>query len=71
MSHSDNDSRITGLEMTVAEQARTIEDLSSMVAEQWKALDAMAKKLEALTERFQAVEDGASGAPGNEKPPHW
>ena len=71
MSHSDDDSRITALEMTAAEQARTIDDLSQMVAEQWKALDAMTKKLEALTERFAAVEDGAAGAPGNEKPPHW
>jgi SlyX protein len=66
-----SDTRITELEMTVAEQTRTIDDLSSMVAEQWKAIDAMRKKLDEMSERFQAVEETALGQPENAKPPHW
>ena len=43
--HERND-RITDLEMLAAHQAQTIEDLSAMVAEQWKVIDAMRRRLE-------------------------
>jgi SlyX protein len=66
-----SETRITELEMAAAEQARTIEDLSAMVAEQWKVIDAMRKKLDEMSERFQAVEETALGRPENAKPPHW
>ncbi len=66
-----SETRITELEMIVADQARTIEDLSSMIAEQWKVIDAMRKKLDEMSERFHAVEETALGRPENVKPPHW
>ena len=66
-----SDARITELEMAAAEQARTIDELSGMVAEQWKVIDAMRKKLDEMSERFQAVEETALGRPENVKPPHW
>jgi SlyX protein len=65
------ESRITDLEMLAAHQAQTIDDLSAMVAEQWKVIDAMRKKLDEMSERFQAVEENALGRPENVKPPHW
>jgi SlyX protein len=66
-----SETRITGLEMLAAHQAQTIDELSAMVAEQWKVIDAMRKKLDEMSERFQAVEETSLGRPENVKPPHW
>lgn len=66
-----SDTRITELEILVAHQVRTIDELSAMVAEQWKVIDAMRMKLDTLSERFMAVEDNALGRPEITKPPHW
>ena len=71
MTNPEHDSRLTDLEMIAADQARTIDELSGMIAEQWKIIDGMKKRLDTLSERFQAVEDGAPGVPENVKPPHW
>ncbi len=63
--------RLTTLEIRATEQERVIEDLSGQLAEQWKTIERMQKKLDALTERFLALEE--QSAPGHEvtKPPHW
>lgn len=63
--------RTTALEMRAAEQERMIEDLSTQIAEQWKVIDRLEKRLSALTERFLTLE--GQTAPGHEstKPPHW
>lgn len=66
-----SDDRLTALETRSAEQERTIEELSAQLAEQWKIIERAQKKLDALTERFLALEE--QSAPGIEsaKPPHW
>jgi SlyX protein len=63
--------RLTTLEIRSAEQEKTIEELSSQLVEQWKVIDRLQKKLDALTERFLTLE--GQTAPGHEitKPPHW
>jgi SlyX protein len=66
-----SENRVTDLEMLAAHQAQTIDELSAMVAEQWKVIDAMRKRLDEMSERFQAVEETALGRPENVKPPHW
>jgi SlyX protein len=66
-----SDARITELEMIVSDHARTIDDLSLMIAEQWKVIEAMRKRLDEMSERFQSVEENALGRPENVKPPHW
>jgi SlyX protein len=63
--------RLTTLEIRAAEQERTIEDLSGQLAEQWKTIDRMQKKLDALTERFLALEERAAPDVPVTKPPHW
>ena len=63
--------RLTTLEIRATEQERTIEDLSGQVAEQWKTIDRMQKKLDALTERFLALEEQAAPEMPVTKPPHW
>ncbi|MGB3390299.1 MAG: SlyX family protein [Pseudaminobacter sp.] len=63
--------RLMALEMRSAEQEKTIEELSGQIAGQWKVIDRLTKKLDALTERFLTLEEQT--APGHEitKPPHW
>ena len=63
--------RLTALEIRSAEQERAIEELSSQLVEQWKVIDRLQKKLDALTERFLALE--GQTAPGHDiaRPPHW
>ena len=59
------------LEMRAAEQERTIEELSGQIAEQWKVIELMQRKLDVLTTRFLALEEHATPAPEATKPPHW
>jgi SlyX protein len=66
-----SETRIAELEMTAAHQAQAIDDLSAMVAAQWKVIDAMRKRLDEMSERFHSVEENALGRPENAKPPHW
>ncbi|GHE47260.1 protein SlyX [Camelimonas fluminis] len=63
--------RLTELEIRIAEQDKTIEDLSSVLAEQWKTIDQMGKKLNALTSRFLLLEEQTAPDTPVTKPPHW
>ncbi|MGE6739608.1 SlyX family protein [Allorhizobium pseudoryzae] len=69
-STSDLD-RIITLEETVAYQAKTIEELSEQIAEQWKVLDQTRLKLDRLAERFLSLEEASLEAPAITKPPHY
>lgn len=68
---SEADDRVTALEMRSAEQERTIEELSGQIAEQWKTIDRLQKRLDTLTERFLAVEERTAPDVPVTKPPHW
>ena len=63
--------RITTLEDLVANQSKTIEELSATIARQWDEFDMAKRKLDALTQRFLDLEEAT--APGIEttKPPHF
>ena len=63
--------RLTSLEIRSAEQEKIVEELSRQITEQWKVIERLQKKVDALTERFLALEE--QSAPGHEvtKPPHW
>ena len=63
--------RLTSLEIRTAQQERTIEELSDQVAEQWKVIDRLQKKLDALTGRFLTLEEQAAPPIEATKPPHW
>ncbi len=65
------DDRVARLEMIVAEQERTIEDLSGQIAEQWTVIEALRRKLDLLTLRFLAVEEQSGSDVPVTKPPHW
>lgn len=66
-----DEDRVARLEMIVAEQERTIEDLSGQIAEQWTVVEKLRKKLDLLTVRFLAVEEQAGPDVPVTKPPHW
>ena len=63
--------RLTTLEIRAAEQEKTIEELSGQIAEQWKVIERLQKKLDALTSRFLALEEQTAPAIEATKPPHW
>ncbi len=66
-----SEERIIQLEILAAEQEKTIGELSEQLAEQWKTIDRMQKKLDALTERFLVLEEQAAPEIPVTKPPHW
>ncbi|MFT4002857.1 MAG: SlyX family protein [Rhizobium sp.] len=68
---SDEQNRIIKLEETVAHQAKTIEELSDQLAEQWKVVEQTRQKLDRLTERFLTLEEQSLDAPAITRPPHY
>lgn len=68
---ADNTDRLTRLEILVTEQDKTIEELSGEVAEQWKVIEAMRRKLDALTDRFLVLEEQTAPDIPVTKPPHY
>jgi SlyX protein len=67
---SDNE-RILKLEEIVAYQAKTIDELSDQLTEQWKVVEQTRAKLDRLTERFLTLEESSLDAPAITKPPHY
>jgi SlyX protein len=63
--------RLTTLEIRFAEQEKTIEELSTQLAEQWKTIDRLQRKVDALTNRFLALEEQAALPIEARKPPHY
>lgn len=63
--------RTVDLEIRTAEQERIIEELSAQIADQWKVIERMQKKLDTLAERFVALEEQSAPAHEATKPPHW
>lgn len=65
------DDRQTALEIRSAEQEKVIEELSGQIAEQWKVIESLQHKLDALTDRFLELEEQSAGEIPVTKPPHW
>jgi SlyX protein len=67
----DAGSRLDRLEALAAEQERTIEELSEQLAEQWRIVDRLQRKFEALAGRHEALEDRLAPEAPSTRPPHW
>lgn len=63
--------RITELEIALAHQSRTVEELSAELARQGETLDRLQKTLKALAERFLELEDAAAPRAEITRPPHY
>lgn len=68
---SETEKRIIALEETIAHQAKTIEELSDQLTEQWKVVEQTRSKLDRLTERFLSLEEQSLDAPAITRPPHY
>lgn len=63
--------RIEDLEVMVAHQARTIDELSEELTRAMRMIERLQHLTQALSERLGSVEDVALAKPGMEKPPHY
>jgi SlyX protein len=64
--------RIDALEIRIAYQDETIEDLNATVTEQWKQIDALTRRIAGLVDRVEAAETrSSSGAAPEPPPPHY
>lgn len=68
---SGPEERLVELEIQIAHQNRTIEELSGEMARQGAELDRLRKTMKALAERFLALEEVATPRPEITKPPHY
>ncbi|MDQ0997720.1 SlyX protein [Phyllobacterium ifriqiyense] len=68
---AESNDRLTRLEILVTEQEHTIDELSGQLTEQWKTIEAMRRKLDALTDRFLVLEEQTSEDTPVTKPPHY
>jgi SlyX protein len=67
----DEEARVQALEEMAAHQAKTIDELSDQLADQWKTMEQMKRTLERLTERLLGLEEQSTEAPPVTKPPHY
>lgn len=67
MADMQDEDRLEALEIRIAHQDHTIEELNATITEQWKAIDLMSKKLVMLEEQVRSGSYIAD--PANEKPP--
>jgi SlyX protein len=61
--------RIDTLEMRVAYQDEVIEELNTVVVEQWARLDLAQRRMEALQERLRDIQERAAPDQRDEPPP--
>jgi len=63
--------RIEAMEELIAHHEKTIEDLSTQLANQWATITDMESKLLVLTKRFVSIEEASLPAVEITKPPHY
>lgn len=72
--NDDNDAvarRVEALELHVAHQQQTIDDLSDALAEQWRLMEQLRRQMKRLTDRVGELEPQAGQAVPIDRPPHW
>ncbi len=63
--------RIDALEIGKAHQDRSIEDLSEVLAAQWKEIEGLNRQVARLTEQLAEAAAGAGGGEVEPPPPHY
>jgi SlyX protein len=63
--------RMTGLEIFSAEQEKTVNELSTQIAAQWKIIERLEKSVEGLTKRLFELEEQNTPEIPVTRPPHW
>lgn len=62
-------SRLDELEIRIAHQDQTIEDLNAAVTAQWKLIDKLERKIALLDERLLEAEQSVGQEPAVDRPP--
>lgn len=68
---TDLENRLNELEMQIAEQDRTLQDMSEMVSQQWDEIDRLKRKVTTASERIVSLEENLPQNDSIEKPPHY
>jgi len=67
-----SDERLNDIETTLAHQDKTIADLSDVINDQWKQIEALKRKLLETNNKIDELESNAgANDQANVKPPHW
>ena len=61
--------RIDALEIHIAHQDQTIEDLNATITDQWKQIEDLAYRVSRLGEQMREAENGAGVTDAPEQPP--
>lgn len=66
------DDKITNIEMTLAHQDKVITELSDVINDQWREIEALKRQLNKTNSKIEELESSANGQDdANVKPPHW
>lgn len=63
--------RVDALEMRVAEQERTIEDLNATILAQWKEIENLNRHIERLGAQLREIEAHVPSGEPEPPPPHY
>ena len=69
---TERETRLDALEMRVAHQERTIDELNAALTAQWAEIDGLLRQMALLGERVREAEArSAAGSPDEPPPPHY
>lgn len=66
-----SEERIDSLEVRIAFQDRTIEELNAAVTEQWRVIDSLTRKLKLLEDHVQSSASPVGDPRSEPPPPHY
>lgn len=69
--NADADERIEQLEVRIAFQERTIEELNTAVTEQWRVIDGLTRTLKLLEDHVRSTASVVGDPRAEPPPPHY
>lgn len=67
-----SDEKLMEIETTLAHQEKTITDLSDVMNDQWREIEALKRQLKMANNKIEELESNVGGDDqSNVKPPHW
>lgn len=67
-----SDEKLMEIETTLAHQEKTISDISDVMNDQWKEIEALKRQLKMANNKIEELESNVGGDDqSNVKPPHW
>lgn len=63
--------RLTTLEERLAHQDRTIEEMSGVIADQWREIERLKRQMQLIDDQIASVEQMARSGRAEPPPPHY